>query len=417
MNAEALPDNVIACAHEQAPPAAAIRCPACGAEIALEEAVTRQVRESVAKEFQARLAALRQKEKALNEEIERRVDTEFARRKTELKQQAEQSVAARLAELQLQLQEKAQKLLEAQKVELAMRRKQRELEEKQQTLELEVARKLDEERHKIRAVARQQAAEQERLRIAEKDKLIGDLQKQISELKQKAEQGSQQLQGEVLERELEDFLREHFPHDEIQPVSKGVRGADILQQVRTPSGETCGTIIWETKRARHWSNDWIAKLKADQRARAAEVAVIVAEALPGNVQFFDLIDGIWVSRLSMAIGLATALRQGLLELGQARRAQKGRNDKMSLIYDYLCSVEFRHTVQAIVESWVELKEDLDAEKRAMERQWKKREQQLHRAIGSTAAIYGSLQGFIGRAALPEIKPLQLPGAPEDESVR
>ncbi|MES4787240.1 MAG: DUF2130 domain-containing protein, partial [Nitrospiraceae bacterium] len=251
----------------------------------------------------------------------------------------------------------------------------------------------------------QQATEQERLRIAEKDKLIGDLQKQISELKQKAEQGSQQLQGEVLKLELEDLLRRQFPHDQIQPVSKGVRGADILQYVRTSSGEACGAIIWETKRARSWSNDWIAKLKADQRAHAAEVAVIVTEKLPPSVQSFDLIDGVWVSRLSMAIGLATVLRQGLLELSHARHAQKDRKEKMSLVYNYLCSVE----------SWVELEEDLDAEKRAMERQWKKREQQLNRAIGGTAAIYGSLQGLIGRATLPEIQPLQLPGACENES--
>jgi hypothetical protein len=226
-------------------------------------------------------------------------------------------------------------------------------------------------------------------------------------LKQKAEQGSQQLQGEVLELELENLLRERFPHDEIEAISNGQRGADILQRVCTSSGEHCGAIVWETKRTRHWSNAWVRKLKEDQRSHAAELAVLVSQVLPDNVGLFGQLDGVWVAEVNVAVALAGALRQGLIYVNHVRRTQEGRNDKMALLYEYLAGTEFRQTIEAIVEAWVELKHDLEAEKRTMERQWKKRDQQLNRAIANTAAMYGSFQGIIGQAALPGIQPLQL----------
>lgn len=405
----------------------AIICPHCNREIPLTEAVTHQFRQQLEQELENRrrqqdqafaereqkLAADRKTLEAgrlaLTEEVERRLKDERAKLAAEARQQAESKIGVELQDLRLKLADQGQRLAAAQKVELDLRQQRRALEERQQALELEAARKLDEERGRIREAAQQAAAEEQRLRLGEKEKLITDLQRQIETLKQKAEQGSQQAQGEALELEFEEQLRSSFPTDEIAPVSTGVRGADVLQRVRTESGQDCGTIIWETKRTRNWQRAWVAKLREDQREHRAEVAVLLTLALPPEVKNFAPVEGIWVTDFASALGLAGALRQGLIAVAGARRAETGKQEKAQVLYAYLSSTGFRQRIEAIVEAFVTMKTDLDAEKRAMTKQWAKREKQLEQVVQTTALMYGDLQGIVGQTTLPEIKTLELTG--------
>jgi hypothetical protein len=252
--------------------------------------------------------------------------------------------------------------------------------------------------------------ETERLKLAEKEEVIKGLQTQIEALRQRAEQGSMQLQGETLEVTVESDLRTAFPFDEIVEVKKGERGADVLQRVRTNIGMNCGAILWETKRARNWSAGWIEKLKEDQREAKAELAALVTTCPPQGLRGIGLMDGVWICEPAFACALAAALRQGLVSTAVQRAQETGRAEKMAQLYDYLCGVEFRQHVEGIVDSFVALKEQLEAERRAFARQWKEREQQITKAIQHTAMLYGGIQGVAGRTALPEIRALQLPGA-------
>jgi hypothetical protein len=290
---------------------------------------------------------------------------------------------------------------------LALRKERRELEEQKETLELTLTRRLDEERSKIREAAKKEAADERQLKDAEKDKLISDMRSQIEDLKRKSEQGSQQTQGEVLELMLEELLRRCFPFDTILPVAKGVHGGDVIQIVHDSLGAECGIILWESKRTKSWSDGWLPKLRDDQRAAKAHLAILVSIELPKGITTFECIDNVWVTCQACAVALASALRSGLIDAASARRSADGKQTKMELLYNYLAGQEFRHRVEGIVESFVTLKQDLEAEKRAMQRIWAKREKQLERAITITSAMYGDFQGIAG-ASLAGIESLEIP---------
>jgi len=402
-----------------------ISCPKCGAEIPLTEAISHRMREQIAADFETRRnelnAALKKREAqialqretlgkredALATEVARQVEAGRLKLRTEVMRDAEAKLGTELKDLQAQVADQSTRLKAAQEHELDLRKKQRELEEAKNALALEVARTLDEERAKIAEDARQKGAEAERLKVADKDNVIKGLQAQIAALQQRAEQGSMQLQGETLELELEQQLRAAFPFDEIAEVKKGQRGADVAQRVRTSAGGECGSILWEAKRAKNWSADWPDKLKADQRDVKSELAVLVTTSTPSGVRGFAPVGGVWVCEPTFAIALAAALRQGLISTAAQRVQAAGRADKMAALYDHLCSVAFRQHIEALVESFLGLKEQLAAEQRAFARQWKEREQQIEKAITHTAMLYGGIQGIAGREALPEIKTLKM----------
>ena len=232
------------------------------------------------------------------------------------------------------------------------------------------------------------------------------MQKQIEELKRKAEQGSQQLQGEVHELELEALLRAKFPLDSIEPVPKGEHGGDILQRVAGPMGQTCGTILWEVKRTKNWSDGWLVKLREDQRTAKAEVAVIVSQVLPKGVETFELIDGVCITHPRAALPVAVMFCHTLMEIASARQASEGQQTKMEMVYQYLTGPRFRQRVQAIVEAFSSMQEDLDKEKKAITKQWAKREAQIDRVMQATVGMYGDLQGIAGKT-LQEIEGLEL----------
>jgi hypothetical protein len=409
-----------------------IICPNCRFEIEVTEVLSAQLRAQLQKEFDAEIrtkelaiaerekevARARQAVEAAEQDIDRRVKEQLAKERTKLSDEAlakaREQVTVELRDKDEQLADAALKLKAAQDSELALRKERRELEEQKQALELTVNRRLDEERGKIRETAKREADEERRLKDAEKDKIVTDLRAQIEEWRRKSEQGSQQLQGEVLEITQEDLLRQHFPFDDIAPVPKGIHGGDVIHSVRDATGMICGIILWESKRTKNWSDGWLPKLRDDQRAAKAQIAILVSVELPKDVSTFRHIDGIWVTSVPCAISLACALRAGLLEVAAAKRAMDGRTDKMELLYTYLSGPEFRHRIEGIVESFVTLREELEAEKRATQRIWAKREKQLERATTQTAGMYGDLSGIIG-SSLPRIASLELPALLEDKT--
>ncbi|MCI0745343.1 MAG: DUF2130 domain-containing protein [Verrucomicrobia subdivision 3 bacterium] len=406
-------------------------CPNCKFEIEVTEVLSAQLRTKLQKEFEAdfrkKEASIAEREREVarakedvakaEKEVDRRVSDQLAKERKQLSEEAlasaREQVALEIRDKDQQLSDVNKKLKSAQDAELTLRKDRRDLEEQKATLELTLTRQLDEERAKIREAAKKEAVEERQLKDAEKDKLINDLRTQLDDMRRKAEQGSQQLQGEVLETTLEELLRQHFPFDEITPVPKGIHGGDVVHMVRDVSGAVCGIILWESKRTKAWSDGWLPKLRDDQRAAKAQIAILVSLELPKEVTTFSCVEGVWVSSVVCAISLAHALRAGMLEIGAAKRALDGRHDKMEVLYKYLSGQEFRHRVEGIVEAFKTLRDEFETEKRATQRMWAKREKQLERAAAQTAGMYGDLSGIIG-GALPQIEALALP-APGSES--
>lgn len=381
-----------------------ITCPNCGKLIPLTKALTEQIEEGLKRRYEAQS---REQAEQLNAQYQKRLTAETVRAQEEAKKKAQEAVAVELTGLRQQAEEQKNRLAEAQKKELDFLKRQRAVDEKERELELQIARTLEEERGKIRQQVAREIDEQRQLKDIEKDKQLADMKRQVDELKRKLEQGSQQNQGEAVEVELEKMLAITFPADQIEPVGKGVRGADVLQRVMTPGGQYCGTIIWESKNTRNWSDGWIGKLRDDQRGAKADVAVLASAALPKTVAHVGLVEGVWVTDFPSAMGLAAALRRGLTDVALTKLAAVGKNEKMEILYAYLSGNEFRQRVEGMMESFHEMRKDLAQERAVMERQWAKREKQLNTFVGSVAGMYGDMQGIIG-TTLPRIEQLELP---------
>jgi hypothetical protein len=290
------------------------------------------------------------------------------------------------------------------------------LDDAKRELELTIEKRVQENLDATREQGRKEAEDQLKLSIQEYEQTIVSMKKQIEDLKKRAEQGSQQLQGEVQELELENLLRLGFPHDTISPVPKGEHGGDVLQDVGGALGRKSGTILWESKRTKSWSDDWLAKLRDDQRNAKADVAVLTSQALPRGVESFDFIDGIWVAQPRIAMPLATVLRQWLIQVSQTQLASEGKHTKMDLVYEYLTGSQFRQRVQAIVEAFSTMQEDLEREKKAITKQWAKRAAEIERVMRSTVGMYGDLHGIVGKT-LQEIEGLSLPALEGGEDIQ
>ena len=413
-----------------------IICPKCKTEIKLTESLAAPLIESTRKQYEQELAqkdtdiakreqGMREKEKQLAEakikldeqvanQVEEQLKKDRARIAAEESKKAKMAAATDLeqktrevADLQEVLKSREEKLAEAQKAQADLIKKQRELDDAKRELELTVEKRVQEGLNSTREQAKKEAEEQMKLKVMEKEQTITSMQKQIEELKRRAEQGSQQLQGEVQELELETLLRAKFPFDAIEPVPKGEYGGDVIHRVINTSGQPCGTILWESKRTKNWSDTWLSKLREDQRSAKAEIAVIVSQVLPKGVETFEMVDGIWVTHPRAALPVAMILRQSLLEITMARQASEGQQTKTEMVYQYLTGPRFRHRVEAIVEAFSTMKADLDKEKKAITKQWAKREEELERVMVATVGMYGDLQGIAGKS-LQEIKGLELP---------
>ncbi len=409
-----------------------IICPNCSAEIKLTESLAAPLIQTVRREYEAKMAqkeadvskreaevraqqeAVKNAQKAIEDQVAEKLKTERAAIAEEEARKAKLASASDLeaktkevGELQEVLKQRDEKLKEAQQAQADLLRKQRELDDAKRELDLTVEKRVQTSVEEVRQKAKQEAEEGLKLKVAEKEAQISSMQRQIDDLKRKAEQGSQQLQGEVLELELETTLSTKFPLDSIEPVAKGEFGGDVLQRVVGPMGQPCGAVLWESKRTKNWSDGWLPKLRDDQRAAKAEVAVLVSNAVPKDIDTFGQIDGVWITQPRFAMPLVIALRQSLIEVASTRQAQEGQETKMELVYQYLTGPKFRHRVEAIVEKFSDMQADLDRERKTMTRLWAKREAQIQGVIESTVGMYGDLQGIAGRA-LQEIEGLEIP---------
>ncbi len=410
-----------------------IVCPQCKIEIKLTESLAAPLLESVKRDYEQRLTqknidiakreqalaeraqSLEKAKQTFDQQVAQKLQLERARIGAEEAQKAKLMLGHDLDQktreiniLQEVLKQNNAKLADAQKTQAELVRKERELDDAKREIDLTIEKRVQADLGAERDKAKREAEEELKLKVMEKDQTITAMQRQIEDLKRRAEQGSQQLQGEVQELELEVLLTAKFPRDTIQPVPKGEFGGDVLHRVLGPTNQICGTILWESKRTKNWSDGWLPKLREDQRAAKAEIAVIISQALPKEIETFGFLDGVWVADPKVALPVAMSLRQTLIEVACARQASEGQQTKMEMVYGYLTGPRFRQRVQAIVEAFSSMRDDLDREKKAITRQWAKREEQIDRVMNATVGMYGDLQGIAGKT-LQEIEGLEFQG--------
>ena len=390
-----------------------VSCPACETAFPVQAGLSHHLIEQYEAEYSAMLDKERESlEKRVIQEQQRKIakvhESELQILKEQLKdsqlaeaqfkkqiEAASQKAAERIrAETSLELKSlkdemasKDKRLTEFRDMELLLRKEKKAVEQQKEELALEVERKLDKERLQLE----QKINASFSLKEAELKKKITDAQKANDELTRKLEQGSQQLQGEVLELELESLLGQSYPFDEVDPVKKGVRGADVIQRVKLRSGALCGTIVWETKRAENWSNNWIPKLKEDMQREAGDIAVLVSTVFPANLdESIIQHEGVWLVRPEVVSGLSAALRMVLIESQRQKSVSVGKNEQMEAMFDYVTSNKFAQRIRAVVENYESMRSDLEKEKAAMQRLWKKREMQISRISDQMLSVCGEL---------------------------
>ena len=412
-----------------------IICPNCGTPIDVNDVLKHQLEDSIRKEFQQKANAQTRELELKNEQFEKAKAEFEAKKKQEnelfaerlerekktaekeitekLKTKIEEENKDRLTLMEKELSEKSEKLRELNKMTGEIAKLQREKLEMKEAIEAEAQKQLNAtlllERDKIR----KQEEEKNELKIKEYQKQSDDQKKLIEEMKRKQEQGSMQLQGEVMELAIEEWLANNFPLDSIDEIKKGANGADCIQIVNTREHQNCGCIYYESKRTKSFQPAWIEKFKNDIRTKRANIGVLVTEVMPAGMDRMGMRDGIWICTYEEFKGLSAVLRQSLIHVNQAVQAQENKGDKMSMLYDFLTSNEFRLQIEGIVEGFTQMQGDLDAEKRAMQRIWKQREKQIEKVVHNTLGMYGSIRGIAGNA-VQTVRALELDFIEEDK---
>ncbi|MEJ7780307.1 MAG: DUF2130 domain-containing protein [Daejeonella sp.] len=390
-----------------------VKCPSCNHSFPLEEAIGKEYEQELRdkmiawqkkkdEEFQRKEEELKGQQKDLALKYEQQLTAE----KIRLEEGVRKTIAAdfenKLVLLETSFKDSEEKLKLARQKELAFMQREQELKNKESEIELDFQRKLQEERLTIAEQIRKQEIEknqvretEHQLKVKEFEKQLEDQKKLVDEMRRKAEQGSMQLQGEVQELILEELLRNNFPFDEIGEVGKGVRGADCVQTVRNRFGQDCGRIIYESKRTKDFSNDWIDKLKKDMRGAGVDVAVIVTQCYPKGMDCFGERDGVWICSFEEVKAVAFVLRDGIIKLANASKSQDNKGDKMHMLYDYLTGTEFSEQWKAIREGYMSMRLSIHRERDAMEKMWKMREKQLDKVLINASGIKGSIEGIAG----------------------
>jgi hypothetical protein len=391
-----------------------IICPNCSVEISVDEALSHKYEETIRRELDKEREKERELDRKKMREWKDNLEKEQEDKERRLKVDLETGIRKQLTEetaieqkmLKEELEQKNKQLQEQKERELKLLKQQEEIEEKTRNLELETKRRLAEERGKIQEETEKRTRDEYRLTMAEKDKVAQDLLRQIEELKQKATQGSQQLQGEIVELEIEDVLKTEFPFDDILPVPKGVNGADVLQVVRDMNGRECGIIMWESKRTKNWEDGWVMKLKADMRVAKSDIAILVSTQLPKLVHNFGPLEGIYVTNFENYLAVAKIMRIKIIEICYAKLSQEGKKDKKEILWQYLSGNEFSQRVESIVEAFGLMKESLEKEKQYFTKKWARDEKLISTIVDQTIGMHGDLQGLMGRS-LPDLKLLSL----------
>ena len=417
-------------------PGGRIRCPNCGQDIDVNDVLAHQIearlksrlekeRREAEENFRSRMADLEQKQRDLaqarehqaqqtEDAISRGLKAREAALREQLRQKLESEQEERIGSLQRELGEKNDKLKAFHRAQAEIERLKREKDELREVVNLEAERRfsqaLVEEKEKIR----RDQEEKTRLDLAERDKVISDLGQQLRDAQRRAEQGSMQLQGEVQELAIEEWLRGQFPLDSIEEIKKGARGADCLQTIHTHGRRNCGTIYYESKRAKAFQPGWIEKFRQDIRDKSADVGVLVTQTMPSDMTRMGLRDGVWICSFEEFRSLSLVLRDAAIRLSDAVTVRENRGDKMGMLYDFLTGSEFRQQVEAIVEGFTQLQTDLESEKRAMQGIWKKREKQIQKVLLNTNQMYGSVRGIAG-SAIQSVPLLELSDGDEEET--
>lgn len=406
-----------------------IKCPHCGNRIDINSVLYHDLESKLKKEFEQErvkhrqeyknaMEALKQKqnefikekevqEERLEEELKKRVKEQKANLEMAIKKEAAQEQQEAINKLKKELNQKSEQVKELNASKIEIERLKREKEEATQIATLkaeqELNKKLEFEREKIQ----KHISEQSDMKLKQKEEQIEQIKRQLEEAKRKSEQSSQQIQGEAGEHIIEEWLQGNYPFDEIQEIKKGQRGGDCLQIVNTREMLGCGSIYYESKNTKEFQPSWIEKFKADIRDKGADVGVLITSVMPKDMPNMGVIDGVWVCNFSEFKGLSMALREGVIKVARASKSQENRSDKMTLLYSYLTSNEFKMQIEAIVEGFVSMQSGLESEKRAMNRIWKEREKQILKVLDNTTALYGSVKGIAGNA-VAHISSLELP---------
>ncbi|MES2848542.1 MAG: DUF2130 domain-containing protein [Bacteroidota bacterium] len=401
-----------------------IKCPNCGHQFDVENVLAADIEVKLEQQYQQKLQQSLDKVEAdkkqlqdaqqkfedarknANEIFAQKMQQEKAKMEMELQEQLRKSIAGDF-ENQLRLlennnKENEEKLREARKKEFEFLQKEQELKNKEAEMEITLQKKMQQERELLSEQIRKQEGEKNQLKENEMQMKLKEVQMQLEEqkkladeMKRRAEQGSMQRQGEAQELLLEEILKENFPFDGIEEVGKGVEGADCIQIVRNNSGNECGKIIYESKRTKTWSNSWVDKLKSDMRNKGADVAILVTQVFPKDMERFGEKDGVWVCGFTEVASVAQVLRNGIIKINTAVKSQENKGDKMQMLYDYLTGIEFRGQMEAIVEGFVAMRNGITKERVQMEKIWKEREKQLEKVLLSTSGLYGSVKGIAG----------------------
>lgn len=387
-----------------------ITCPNCQYKFSPEQAYTDKIRENLRTEFNGKFKGLMaQKEAEMQKLLQEEQAKMLAKEKeyeAKLKENIKADFEQQLKHSQEEIEAKRKELIELKNRELEFLKREQTLKEQQQNFELDMQKKLLEERKVIEDMAKQKADAENLLRIKEKDMKLEQLMEQLEIMKKKAEQGSMQLQGEVQEIALEELLRASFPFDNIAEVGKGVKGADIVQTVRNHIGNDCGTIIYESKRTKNFQNEWIDKLKSDLRSQKADLAVIVTETMPKDMERFGQKEGVWICSFNEVRGIAAVLRESLIRISEAKSSQENKGDKMQLLYDFLTGNEFQQHIESVVEGFTSMQQSIMKERMQMEKLWSEREKQLQKVLLNMSGMYGSIKGIAGNA-IAEVKVLEI----------
>lgn len=411
-----------------------IHCPKCGEPIVVEEILSQQLEQSILKKYEQEKRAEQQRILAMEEKMreDREAFEEKKRRENEMFQErldarvkeekllaeerikkqmeAEQADAVRM--MQQELNDKSDKLKAMQTMQIELEKIKREKEELRLSIEAEQMQKMNSVLEEERVKIANQEREKHEMTLKEMQKKLDDQKRLTEEMKRKQEQGSMQLQGEVQELAIEEWLRQRFPFDVIDEVKKGARGGDCLQRVRNERQVECGKIYYESKRTKDFQANWIQKFKADMREKGADVGVLVTEAMPAGMERMGQYEGIWICRFEEFKGLCAVLREGVLQVSIAMESQEQKGDKMTLLYDYLTGNTFRMQVEAIVEGFTSMRQALDREKRSMTSIWKEREKQIEKVLINTIEMHASIKGIAGNA-IQTVKALELPSGEED----
>lgn len=398
--------------------------------IDVQDILAHQLEEEIKSKYQNLLAAERQryeqeqsrlnqeretfeqKKKQENELFQQRLEAKLRDERRAIEERLKSKLADEQAEqfkaLQRELDDKSAQIKELNRAKADIERLKREKDELREAVELDLQRRMNEQLHTERERIKKLEEEKNELKLRELQKQLDDQKKLTEEMKRKQEQGSMQLQGEVQELAIEEWLAMQFPLDSIEEVKKGARGGDCIQVVNTHNRVNCGKIYYESKRTKDFQPSWIEKFKADMREKGADVGVLVTDAMPSGFERMGIKDGVWICTYEEFKGLCTVLRETVIQIGLAVASQENKGDKMHMLYDFLTSNAFRMQVEAIVEGFSCMKNDLEKEKRAMQRIWREREKQIDKVITNTIDMYGSIRGIAGNAIQP-VKALELPG--------